>query len=217
MSEISDSSSFLPQNDNKFTSEIAFKVVMLLIIIFLCFCIFSSMMAQASTCNTREEFDKKVVLSRPNISHIKQIPLKEHFSNDQLFSFNDTPVSRTQTIQLLPPDNKSLITGEVDRFIVPKNDSFNFILNISCNLYVLGGNAFDSNNPITQEYLVYLQDTKANEKMLLGPLKKDGDGLYKLKFQREGPKVRDLVNFNKIIITYKLNNDEQIVLLGTFK
>ena len=63
----------------------------------------------------------------------------------------------------------------------------------------------------------YLLNDK-NEKFLLGNLKKDGDGMYKIRFEND--KVSDLVQFNKIQIVYSQTlgdkTQDTIVLQGTF-
>ena len=108
----------------------------------------------------------------------------------------------------------NLFFGQVNRYTLA--DSYR--LEIFCNLLVLDGNMFDvaKRGTINQKYTVYLVNDKTNKKLLLGPLYKDGDGIYKMKINFK-ENIKELLSYNKIIIVYSLDNQEQILLEGFFK
>jgi hypothetical protein len=108
----------------------------------------------------------------------------------------------------------NLFFGQVNRYTLA--DSYR--LEIFCNLLVLDGNMFDvaQRGTINQKYIVYLVNDKNNKKLPLGPLYKDGDGIYKMKINFK-ENIKELLSYNKIIIAYSLDNQEQILLEGLFK
>ena len=146
-----------------------------------------------------------------------------NISDDNLYSFKSQPVARYHNIELTAVlDNdgnpNSFQTGNAVRHIYSKNNKLIYRMDISSNLYVLDGNVFkNGNDKLDHSYKAYLLNDK-NEKFLLGNLKKDGDGMYKIRFEND--KVSDLVQFNKIQIVYSQTlgdkTQDTIVLQGTF-
>lgn len=146
----------------------------------------------------------------------------EEFSNDEMYSYKSTQHSDYQSIPLLAQYDKfnnpeNLLFGQANRHIYAKNDVTIFNLEVYCNLFVLEGNIYDKTPRHTtkQEYRVYLLNDKDKIKIFLDKLQKDGDGVYKLKFKTD--KVTDFIKYNKIVIAYALDNNEQILLQGQFK
>ena len=90
-------------------------------------------------------------------------------------------------------------------------------LEVYCNLLVLDGNIYDKapRNSVKQKYIVTLYNTKSNTTVTLGDLVKDGDGIYKLKFVSKKDTL-NLVQFDKINILYVIDNNDQLLLTGTF-
>ena len=142
---------------------------------------------------------------------------REHFSNDELFSYKDTinqGYSNYQSTSLTSPED-DLVFGQAKRYI---HSPTQYILEIYANLYVLNGNPFGDKKTIiddkesTQQYLVYLKNK--SKRIPLDKLTKDGDGVYKLKFKNNN--VNEYIVFNEIEIVHKVGNKEKTLLSGKF-
>lgn len=149
--------------------------------------------------------------------------LKEHFSNDTMMSYSYEKSSEFQSIPLLSlfdenNNPKNLFFGKADRYIFAKDSKLNYRLEIYCNLLVLNGNIYDTSKNVSQMYKVYLINTKTNEKIFLDQLSKDGDGMYKLKFNSldKNKEAKDFIQYDKIQIVYLLDSSEDILLEGKF-
>lgn len=155
---------------------------------------------------------------------------KEHFSNDELYSYKRQEYANYVSIPLLAPFDEfknptNMFFGQANRYINKKDNKLYYKLEIYCNLLVLDGNIYDAakRGSIDQKYIVYLIDAK-NKRKNIGDLYKDGDGIYKMKkfFTNETETsgvVEELLTYDKIQITYVLNNKdqkEQVVLEGKF-
>lgn len=154
----------------------------------------------------------------------KYIDDKEHFSNDELFSYKKQEVANYISIPLLSPYDEfknptNLFFGKANVYI-NNNDNMYYRIEIYCNLLVLDGNVYDvaKRGTIDQKYIVYLLNGKNDKKKLIGNLYKDGDGIYKLKavFKNDKNVIDELVSYNKINIVYSLDNKEQVLLEGFF-
>jgi thiol-disulfide isomerase/thioredoxin len=150
-------------------------------------------------------------------------PLKEQFSNDDMMSYSYERTSNHQSIPLLAlfdenNNPKNLFFGKADRYIFAKDSKLNYRLEIYSNLLVLNGNVYDKSKNVTQSYKVYLINTKTNEKIFLDELKKDGDGMYKLKFNSldKNKEAKDFIQYDKIQIVHSLDSSEDILLEGKF-
>lgn len=144
----------------------------------------------------------------------------EAFENEKFETHSQ--YSNYQSVPLLAPydENKNptnLFFGQANRYLLTQDGQQSYKLDIFCNLLVLNANIYDKtkDQDIHHQYKAYLVDDNSNKKVLLGELKKDGDGVYKLKFLSD--KVNDLLPFNKIYIVYSLDNNEQVLLQGHFK
>lgn len=144
----------------------------------------------------------------------------EHFSNNLFFSDKDTINTSYSNYQStsLTSDN-ALVFGQANRYIGNGNiTKTQYILDIFANLYVLNGNPFGKNklqiDPFEHKYLVYLKNTKTTNKLQIGKLKKDGDGMYKLHFESSEP--NKYITFNEVEITYKTADKETVLLNGKF-
>jgi hypothetical protein len=142
---------------------------------------------------------------------------REHFSNDELFSYKDTinpGYSNYQSTSLTSPED-DLVFGQAKRYI---HSPTQYILEIYANLYVLNGNPFGDKKTIIddkeskQQYLVYLKNK--SKRIPLDKLTKDGDGIYKLKFKTAD--VNEYIVFNEIEIVHKVGEKEKTLLSGKF-
>jgi hypothetical protein len=123
----------------------------------------------------------------------------EHFSKDDLSTFSKLSSAKYQSIPLTAPNTaentpSNLMFGQANRYISINDDVTVLTLDVHANLYILNGN-----------------DTQQVE---LGELKKDGDGIYKLKFTSENTK--ELVDLRVLSIVYEKDSEKQTVLLGQF-
>ena len=68
-------------------------------------------------------------------------------------------------------------------------------------------------------YKVILINTKNGEQIFLDKLKKDGDGMYKLKFNSldKNKEASDYIRYDKIQIVYSLDGKDEVLLEGKFK
>jgi hypothetical protein len=148
----------------------------------------------------------------------------EKFSNEDMMSFSYEKSSEYQSIPLLSQmdennNPKNLFFGQANRFIISKDGKLNYRLEIYCNLLVLNGNIYDTVQKVDHMYKVFLINTKTGEQIFLDVLKKDGDGMYKLKFNSLDIKkeAQEFVGYDKIQIIYSLDNKDDILLEGKFK
>jgi hypothetical protein len=149
---------------------------------------------------------------------------QENFSNDDLYSYKKQQFANYTSIPLLSPFDEfknptNLFFGQANRYVYNTDtENLYYRLEIFCNMLVLDGNIYDiaKRNSINQKYIVYLLNDKTNKKKLIGNLYKDGDGIYKIKINFKD-NIEKLLSYNKIIIVYSLDNQEQILLEGSFK
>lgn len=157
--------------------------------------------------------------------------LVKRSSNDDFFTFskfeNHTKSYNFKSIPLTAPSTEdhyptNLLLGKADRYYFSKDGVETFYLEVYCNLFVLGGDPFDKTDltQISQKYSVYLLHDSGN-KMYIGDLTKDGDGVYKLKTNNQSELLKNvpvtsLMSFNKMNVTFKQNGQEQVLLEGVF-
>lgn len=166
----------------------------------------------------------------PKISSLEKFS-NEQFSNDTFYSYADISKPNYPYYQFTKltaptdifgnPDNYQI--GEAFRLLKQANDGkMGLFLDVSASLYLLNANPFGKDNVannkiIDQDYLVYLINTKTNAKKLLSKLIRDGDDLYKYKYQTTDKKeIEDLLSFDKIIVVYKKDSKEKNILQGNF-
>ena len=146
---------------------------------------------------------------------------KEHFSNDDMYSYKKSVSSSYQSIPLTSKDNENLFFGKANRFIMIENDpvfrgksKIVFRLEIFCNLFVLDGNVFDQRKN-KQAYSVYLANSKTGQQKFIDNLIKDQDGMYKLKY-KTSENIEELASYDQVNIIYSLDTSEQLLLYGKF-
>lgn len=222
---------FFATSSGEFTSWLSFNVKILFTIFVFCLILSSLMSLFPININ---ETERQMLFSPPKMRcpckarcpcrnqtcPCKHCRMLEEFSNNELYAYNSSQYSDYQSIPLLAPfdqfkNPENLLFGQANRQIYLKNNTKIFNLEIYCNLFVLDGNVYNVSKNIKHSYKVYLLNDKTKTKMYLDDLKKDGDGIYKLKMKSEN--VQELVQFNHIVIVYSLNNKEQIILQGQFK
>lgn len=147
---------------------------------------------------------------------------QEDFSNDEMYSYNPLVSSRFQRVPLTAPidekgESTNLYFGQADRYIVPRNEKIVYKLQVFANLAVLDGNIYANGKDakdIKQEYLVVL---KNNGSMISQPMKKDGDGIYKLSYETSDiQEITKLEEMKEIVIYYNYDGESEIILKGKF-
>jgi hypothetical protein len=149
-------------------------------------------------------------------SNMYEDGLYEMYSNTSQ-QYSNTKAFNYKYIQLNVPDNlTNIIFGEALLYELgrdTRNDTRNdtkYQLHIKANLYVLDGNVLNFNNSnVTHSYKAYIVDN--TNKTFIGELKKDGDGIYKLKYTSN----ENIMNPNSyIVVIYEKDGKEQILLQG---
>jgi hypothetical protein len=148
----------------------------------------------------------------------------EEFGNDQFYSYKDTinPGYFTYQNAALTSDSNNLIFGQAKKYVYTllKSAKPVYIIEIFANLYVLNGNPFGveklgiDNTSFKHKYIAYLKNTKTGKKINIGQLLRDGDGVYKLKFQSDD--INEYTKFNEIEIVHQSPQKEILVLTGKF-
>ena len=143
----------------------------------------------------------------------------ENFSTDNYYSYKSMDYSNYSSIPLtaqnISKDNKTprnLLFGNANRIISSGADGkLYYNMEVTANLYVLGGQVYDrpKQKLIQQDYIVQLVNSKNNKSFVLGNLKRDGDGLYKLKYKVDVNNipasigdVNELANYNIVQVIY---------------
>lgn len=157
--------------------------------------------------NTIEEFQNAVNTYEPTSKYTEQ------YSSTQTYKYYQYAPLNAPSLEGEAPAN--LMFGEIKKYNLTKDNKKIIDISISANLYILDGNVYnEKNEKVTQFYKAYLyksSDDKQN--VFLGILKRDGDGLYKLNVKTDDQKYND---YDSIMITHKLNDNETIVLHGRF-
>jgi hypothetical protein len=118
-------------------------------------------------------------------------------------------------ILLTPPEAKEhvqspLIAAEAHRYITDKPE---YRLQIFANLYVLDGNILQfRDEKIDHSYKAYLE--KNGDRVFLGKLIKDGDGVYKLQIKSKD--IKQLLEYHTLSVIYEINGKENLILTGKF-
>lgn len=134
----------------------------------------------------------------------------------EMFTPSDTKSFKHQYIPLTAPDTdlnapSNILFGEALLYDLTTTGNNNkYQLHIKANLYVLDGNILNFNNSnVTHSYKAYAIDNI--NKVYLGELKKDGDGIYKLKYSTH----ENIMKPNSyIVVIYEMDGKEQILLKG---
>lgn len=130
----------------------------------------------------------------------------EMFENIQSINF-----TKYKQLTLLPPDHNNQITNILlsGQANIYKNDNF-VRLELNCNLYEIGADVYDITSTIKGKYQACLYNEQTNQKLVLGDLIRDGDGLYKLKYVSNN--VQEFLNYNIIRIEYIIDNKSTTII-----
>lgn len=146
-------------------------------------------------------------------------PKYEYFSNDKFYTYKNINYVNFTTVPLTACEEKNdnILFGQATRVISSdvdykqkdtQNKPIYFGLNVTANLYILGGNVYDASTKQTleQKYSVKLLNPKDKKSLILGDLVKDGDGIYKLNYKIDlkkiDPSTGDIMDYNLIQIVY---------------
>lgn len=149
----------------------------------------------------------------------RRMNMYENFSTDNYYSYKSMDYSNYSSIPLTSPNisknnqsPRNLLFGNANRIISSGADGkLYYNIEVTANLYVLGGQVYDQPNQklILQDYIVQLVNSKNNKSFVLGNLKRDGDGLYKLKYKVDVNNipaaigdVNELANYNIVQVIY---------------
>ena len=110
-----------------------------------------------------------------------------------------------------------MLFGQANRTILGGETAL-YHLDLYCNLYVINGNPFGQGNNgkldevYPQKYMVYL--ASGTQRLLIDELRKDNDGVYKLKFKTKD--ISKYIGFSDILIVHAAKGVEQTILQGKF-
>jgi len=147
----------------------------------------------------------------------KEPEMFEQFEkNDEkmILTTNDSHFS-AETIFLTSPNDENenpqhMMGGLCTRTFVDNK----MIIDIAAHLYVLNGNVFGEHKE--QQYKVYLRNDKTNQKVSLGTLKKENDGVYKLKLVLT-TNVNSFAEYRELYIVFENDSTKyHIMLQGVF-
>jgi len=218
--------------NNCMASNIRFFFWMISVLCLLCLC-FTMMSNMIVACSDNQDYTRdnlEYIPAQPMVSQKRQCryirqpesfdnhSVTENFSNDVMYSYKHSLTSNYQTIALTAPDTTqktpaNLVFGEARRYITSENEIVKFRLDISANLYVLDGNILNQRGEkAAHSYQAYLVNNA--REISIGPLKRGGDGIYKLKMETD--KTNDLLTARGLIIKYELDNESTVLLKGTY-
>jgi hypothetical protein len=189
------------------------------VIVIIClFCLLSSLMTMTVDTQQQGLYYKPCLRQR----------FREYFDNmfdnfDNSTKYQEMYNKQTvkniyRSILLTAPDTQmkspsNLLLGNANQFIIAKDGTQLYRLEISANLPVLDGNVFASPEKYIHSYHVYLYNN--DDSVTIGELKKDGTGLYKITFISDKPE--DYIKYKNIKITYKTSDKETTLLQGSFE
>ncbi len=201
--------SFLGQPDCTMSNIRFFWWTCTLIILFFCLMSFVSQLCHDSALYASKRGCK--FTQRTN---------QEDFTQEK--SHDYSPISKMslatyQSIPLTSPDTEdsapsNLLFGQANRYVSTNDDDVTLTIEINANLYVLNGNVFQKGTPPNHSYKAYLGDK------LLGTLVKDGDGIYKLKYNEvlKTKAAKELEKTRVLKIVYEKESVKQTLLIGEF-
>jgi hypothetical protein len=210
------------------TSNIKFFFWMLSVIsiIFLSFSVLSNILVACSASEAPDEALTYVPMSQVSSgcrSGGCGKPHIENFSNDIMYNYQHTDSSNYQSIPLTAPDTEqknpaNLVFGEAHRFVTNQDGHIELRLEIYANLYVLDGNILNqTKDKVTHSYQAYLVD-KNKKETNIGALKRDGDGMYKLKtignYASDKPNL--VLDSTTLLIKYEIDGESTLLLVGKF-
>ena len=106
--------------------------------------------------------------------------------------------------------------GQANRYVYIVDNNPIYRLEVFVNLLVLNGNVYDfkGKSDVKHKYSVILENSKTKQKIIVGDLIKDGDGMYKLKYITKTD-VEKLSQYDVINITYTVNDKTTNILSGS--
>jgi hypothetical protein len=203
--------------------KFATKVILVILILSLFYCLymtfFTSSVQCACTCKTKEEYADVGSVKIQDEAEFD--PILKVTNNFQRVDLNAPVDPETGT-------HKSLLFGKANRIF---NDD-SITLDVEANLYVLGGDTYDSGiTPVLglnsddgkfttfyateekEKYKLYMSESENSSEELIGDLKKDGDGIYKLKTNIPLSSRRLKV----VKIYFESNGEKVLVITGAFR
>jgi len=206
--------------DNK---NFATTVIIVFLIILLGYCMYMSYFASSvdctCTCKTKEEYADVGSVKVQDEADFD--PLNKVTNNFQRVDLNAPLDPETGT-------HKNLLFGKANRIF---NDD-SITLDVEANLYVLGGDTYDSGiMPVLglnsddgkftkfyateekEKYKLYMSESEGSAEELIGELKKDGDGIYKLKTNLPLSSRKLKV----VKIYFESNGEKVLVITGAFR
>lgn len=173
-----------------FRMLLAFSVTLLLL------CIFTSLLNVSFKNPEGDITCGRSRYQKCNCNYCRRLRYIENFSNDEMYSYKTAKESRYQNIPLL---GDNLQFGQANRYVYYQDDKLIYRLEIFCNLLVLDGDIYPKGDKIKHKYAVFLENDQ--DKLYIGDLTKDGDGIYKLKFISKD-NIEKLVSYHKLSIIY---------------
>ena len=149
----------------------------------------------------------------------------ENFENNdpngnEIYSYSHRQSSSFQSVPLTAPDNQSkspsnMMFGQANRHLITHNAEKEMIIDISANLYVLDGNILNQTGEKVNHSYKAIIVTDNGEEFDIGKLKRDGDGIYKVKFTTKD--FDKLVQHKNVIILYEIEGKRKTMLQGQFR
>lgn len=143
----------------------------------------------------------------------------EYFTNDvfekykkNYVYFGEADLTAKDTSKGIP---SHLMTGKAKKYVVADSDEKQTaLLEISSNLYLLDGNPYtNGQRPLElQKYNAFLVKKDTGERLLLGKLKLEQDGLYHLRIKTTN--LSQLAGYNSVMVTYLNESGESVILTG---
>lgn len=205
--------------DNQFATRVMLTILVVVTLVCIYSIYQSSKVGCTCTCKTLEPYADSGSVDVKNEADFN--PTLKISNNFQRVDLNAPIDPETGT-------HKNLLFGKANRIV----DDNTLTLDVEANLYVLGGDTYDSGiipalglndydgnftkfytTEEKQKYKLYMSETENSYEELIGELKKDGDGLYKLKSNLP-------LSSNKLKVVkvyFESDNEKVLVLTGSFK
>ncbi len=206
-------------DNQKFATTVILVILILLIFYCLYMTFFATTVQCACTCKTKEEYADVGSVKVQDEADFD--PILKVTNNFQRVDLNAPVDPETGT-------HKSLLFGKANRIF---NDD-SITLDVEANLYVLGGDTYDSGiTPVLglnsddgkftkfyateekEKYKLYMSESEDSAEELIGELKKDGDGIYKLKTNLPLSSRKLKV----VKIYFESNGEKVLVITGAFR
>lgn len=116
-----------------------------------------------------------------------------------------TNLGEHRTVTLLPTENESLLGGKAEIYI----QGGTIHIDIFAHLYAIGGDVFGAKRDTEPMYVVSLD----RGKLVMGHLKRSGDGVYKLSFTTDDTSI--LKKYTTLDVYYTFMGKKTLVVSGT--